>query len=105
MLRPTASAEQRALGTVTSIDCGALGTLFYTRLGGRNVRLFARALEAVEFITYRDNLGGSVACGPQGTLDHVFVTWRPASNATSQMGRAYDGEIVAVEMLPRDYTP
>jgi tetratricopeptide (TPR) repeat protein len=105
MLRATASAEQRGLGTVASIECGPLGVVFYVTLGGRHVRLFARAFEAVEFITYRDSVGGSVACGAQKSLDHVFVTWRPPASATTRMGSAYDGEVVAVEMLPRDYTP
>lgn len=105
MLRVTASGEQRGLGRVASIECGPLGVVFYVTLGGRNVRLFARAFEAVEFITYRDSVGGSVACGAQTSLDHVFVTWRPPAAATTRMGSAYDGEVVAVEMLPRDYTP
>lgn len=105
MLRALASGEQRVLGAVTTIDCGPLGVLFYVRTASASLRLFTPAFDAVEFITYRDAVGGSIACGPQSTLDHVFVSFRPRGSARTKMGGAYDGEVLAVEMLPRDYTP
>ncbi|MFN8060691.1 MAG: hypothetical protein U0Q12_16165 [Vicinamibacterales bacterium] len=103
-LRSTRDGEVRGLGAVTTIECRPKGIVFQTTLDGRAMRLVTKTFDTVELITYRD-AGGQVACGPQADLDHVYVTWRAvAADVAKGVGGA-DGEIVAIELLPRDYKP
>ena len=54
----------------------------------------ARAIEAIDFISYRSDLTGEIRCGPRTPPDHVYVTWRPAPSSAR-------GMLVAIEFLPR----
>ena len=59
-------------------------------------RFNASALEQIEFITYRDDLSGSIGCGPLlGGPKKVYVTQEiSADRKTSR--------VVAVEFLPKE---
>jgi hypothetical protein len=59
-------------------------------------RLSAPALDRIEFITYRDDLTGSIGCGPlAGGAKKVYVT--QAISADRKTSR-----VVAVEFLPKE---
>jgi len=45
----------------------------------------------VEFISYRSDFTGAVACGPRTPPDRVYLTTRAGNPAT----------VVAIEFLPR----
>ena len=49
----------------------------------------------VDFITYRDDLGGAVSCGPLKQPMRVYVTSRTGSTPNQTK------EVVAVEFLPK----
>jgi hypothetical protein len=47
----------------------------------------------VDFMSYRDDLTGAVACGAIRDPMHVFVTWRAGTTADEKVA-------VAIEFLP-----
>jgi hypothetical protein len=47
-------------------------------------------------------LKGNVGCGARTPADPVYATFRPAAAGAAAKS---DGEIVAVEFVPRDYSP
>lgn len=68
---------------------------------GRVLRLAAKQLSDIDFITYRTDTLGSVSCGPLAMPMRALVTYR-ARSATTE---AIDGDAVAIELLPDDYQP
>jgi hypothetical protein len=101
VLRPLKEGEKRAEGTLEEIECRSDGIVIRVKSGERILRVSAKRLDDVEFITYRDDLRGSVACGPRTPPDPVFLTWRPTSAGDPQRSPPTDGEAVAVEFLPK----
>jgi hypothetical protein len=70
------------------------------KVGERLLRFTAAGFAAIEFITYRDDLKGSVPCGPRTPPDVVYVTFREPDAAGSP---AAGGSVVALEFLPTGY--
>jgi len=54
---------------------------FSVKAGDTAVSATAATLNDIEFITYRDDLGGSVTRGPLRTPMAVYLTWRKAQTA------------------------
>ena len=67
------------------------------------LRLAAKQLSDVDFITYRSDTPGSVSCGALPMPMRILITYR--SRATSTADAMIDGDAVAVEVLPDDYVP
>jgi hypothetical protein len=101
VLRLLKEGEQRAEGTLEEIECRPGGIVIRVKTGERTLRVSAKRFDDVEFITYRDDLRGSVLCGPRTPPDRVYVTWRPTSAREPQSSPPTDGEAVAVEFLPK----
>jgi hypothetical protein len=89
--RTVGAGEQRVEGLLERMDCSAKRIEFVVKLPDRVARFQAASLGAIEFISYRTDLQGSVACGPRKPADHVYVTLRPGN---------LDGTVVAIEFLP-----
>jgi hypothetical protein len=51
-------------------------------------------MQDVDFITYRDDLAGSVGCGPLKEPLPVYVTWKPGSEEGAKTA-------IAIEFLPK----
>jgi hypothetical protein len=86
--------EQRLEGTLERIDCGQASVVFQVRSGGGLVRVTAKDMPGVAFITYRDDLAGRVQCGPFPGAAPVYVTWRPGTDGGTRIA-------VAIEFLPK----
>jgi hypothetical protein len=87
--RPLQTNEQRATGLLERMDCGANAPASASvRVGGDVVRFTAKSLDAVEFLTYRSEVDGTIRCGPRLPPDPVYVTWKD------------DHVLVAIEFLP-----
>jgi tetratricopeptide (TPR) repeat protein len=93
--------EVRRAGFLIAIDCGPSGIVLRVDTDGRPVALKARRFEDVEFITYRDDLKGAVACGRRPTLDAVYFTWRGGA----RWGEVAAAQPVAIEFLPKGFVP
>jgi tetratricopeptide (TPR) repeat protein len=93
--------EVRRAGFLVAIDCSSSGIVLRVDSDGRPVALKARRFEDVEFITYRDDLKGAVACGRRPTLDAVYFTWRGGA----RWADAAVAPPVAIEFLPKGFVP
>jgi hypothetical protein len=88
-------AEQRTEGLLERLECGARGVTLHVRADGKALRFATATLRDLELISYREDVSGTVTCGPRVPPDRVYVTWIPASGAPpTVLGRA-----VAVEFL------
>jgi tetratricopeptide (TPR) repeat protein len=97
-LRPVADGETRVAGIIALIECGSDGLVVTVTQASGSLRLRAKTMAAVQFVSYRDDLRGAVSCGPQGTMP-VLATYRAEPDATSA------GVLVALEYVPAGYTP
>jgi hypothetical protein len=102
-LRRLRSGEDRAAGMLMRIECTRKSVTFHVRIDGRAVQFRADRFEDIEFVSYRDDLRGNMACGDRTPEDLVFVTWREGGESVK--GTEAPKTIVAVEFLPKDYRP
>jgi len=100
-LRPVKDGETRVLGMFRAIECQQAGVILVVDVDGRIVRMEAKLLSEIDFITYRTDQGGSVTCGALPMPQRVFATYRPKPGAPAP--GTSDGEAVAIELLPDDY--
>ena len=92
VFRDVGAGEQRVEGRLQRIDCSPKRIEFIVDTGDRVAHFEAAGMDKVEFISYRDDLQGSVACGERNPPDPVYVTVKPGD---------LDGTVVAMEFLPR----
>jgi tetratricopeptide (TPR) repeat protein len=102
-LRVVQSGETRVLGQFRAIECTRDRIVLQVDANGRTLKLAAKQLSDVDFITYRSDTAGSVSCGPLPTPMRVLITYRVS--ATTTTAGAIDGDAVAIEVVPDDYTP
>lgn len=95
VFREPGPGERRLEGVLERIECqAAVATTFHVRAGESVVRVTAPRMDAVDFITYRDDLKGRVGCGPLRDPARVYVTWRPGAEPSARIA-------VAIEFLPK----
>jgi len=91
--RATKAGELRIEGTLDRIECPAKGgPIFHVRVGDVPTPLKATSFDAVDFITYRTDLTGSISCGPLKSPRRVYVTLRVADSGEKL--------VIAIEFLP-----
>lgn len=96
IFRDLKEGEQRIEGVLERIECGARGAAtFHVRTQTGVETLITRSIPDVEFLTYRDDLTGSVKCGPLKPALPVMVTWR-----LDAAGKGVK-TVVAIEFPPR----
>jgi hypothetical protein len=100
-LRPVAAGETRVLGTFTGIVCGREVALLAIQSGGRLFQLRQNPSRPPEFISYIPNPPASVGCGPINPPQRVLATY----TASARPSTAYEGDVVAIELIPDDFTP
>jgi hypothetical protein len=94
--REVQAGEQRFEGTLERIECAAgRAAVFRTRETGGPIQFEAARLADVDFISYRDDLLGGVACGTLTEPMRVYITWREGEPAKREK------TVVAVEFLPK----
>lgn len=91
------AGENRLEGMLDRLECRPGGSLLFHVAGSDGeVPLAAATFAGVAFISYRDDLTGSVSCGPFKEPMHVFVTWRDGDSGRPER------IVVAVEFLPKE---
>ena len=94
IFRDLQAGEQRLEGMLERIECSRAGApVFHVRSADGQIRASAARLEAVDFVSYRDDIAGSVGCGPLKPPLSVYLTWRA--------GKADEKIAVAIEVLPK----
>jgi hypothetical protein len=77
--RAVVTGEQRVVGTMERIDCDGSTAIFRIRTGDETLIFTAPELPAVNFVTYRSDLGRTIACGPLLEPARVALTWKPGA--------------------------
>jgi len=98
VFREPKPGEERVSGWLTAIECGQKGVVLVARVDGKPLRVHADRFESIDFITYRDDLSGSINCGRRSPEDVVVLTFRPGGSGVA-------GEAVAVEFPPANFVP
>ena len=94
IFRKLAADEQRLEGVLQRIECTGRVAAFHVQNETGTQRFTSSDLSSVEFITYRDDLSGSVGCGNLKEPMRVYVTWRPGAAPGDRL-------VVALEFLPK----
>jgi tetratricopeptide (TPR) repeat protein len=87
--------ERRTEGVLERINCSATKAVFLVRVGDTVEQFDAVRLDAIEFLSYRDDLRGSITCGARTPPERVYITWKPQDRPDKPE------QVVAVEFLPR----
>ena len=91
VFRPLQAGEQRLEGTLERIDCvSGKGVTFQVRSGSDLVGITSPSFTGVAFIVFRDDLKGSVQCGPFNPPAPVYATWKPGSTPDSKVAVAFE---------------
>jgi Flp pilus assembly protein TadD len=96
-LRAPQHGEERLFGILSAIECPQGAVRLVVEQEGRLVRVHAATFDGIDFISFRSDLTGALACGARTTQDPVLVTYRPRPGGGSL------GEVVAVEFVPLSY--
>ena len=102
LFRRTLDGERRTEGALVSIECPRSGVVMVLRDTAGVHRFAVPSFDKVEFITYRDDLKGSITCGPQAAGLQVYLTYRQPGAGETPLAAGLEGVAVAVEMLPKD---
>ena len=100
-LRPVAQGETRILGQFRGIVCGRELTVLAIESGGRQLQLRQNPTRPPDFISYVPNPPKSVGCGPINPPQRVLATYTKSERPST----SYEGDAVAIELIPDDFTP
>lgn len=87
-------------GHLVKIECADDGVTLFVEAGTSTLKLHNDALNRIRFVTYTADVRGQVTCGLRSPTNPVLITYRPAKGAHRQI----DGEVVAVEFVPEDWS-
>jgi hypothetical protein len=95
VFRELKPGEERTEGILDRFECvQGRGVTFNVKAGDTVVSATAPTFNDIDFITYRDDLGSTVTCGPLKTPMAVYLTWRKGADGSSRIA-------VAIEFLPK----
>lgn len=92
--RKLLEGEHRTEGLLERVECSRKGITLHVRADDATARFSAPRFEAIDFISYRGDIG-PVTCHPRVPPDPVYVTWR------APVAPAVDRIVIAVEFLPK----
>ncbi|MFN0108598.1 MAG: DUF1570 domain-containing protein [Blastocatellia bacterium] len=85
-------------GQLTQIDCSDKGMTLIVQSGDRKLKFSTNTPDRVEFITFTQDIGSAITCGPIKPGRMVEITYRSSTDAKSP----FDGEPIAVEFIKQD---
>ncbi len=86
---------EKADGVLTRVDCTAKGMTLTVKTDRRTFELHTTTPERVQFVTYSQEVGHTLTCGPLKPAPRVSVTYRYSTDARF----GFDGEPIAVEFV------
>jgi tetratricopeptide (TPR) repeat protein len=103
-MRTVQRNEQRAYGELAQIDCAGGRVRFHLKVGSRDIVATAASMDAVTLTNFTGAKDFAIACGRREPADTVYMTWRLAT-PREENGSTIVGVAIAVEFVPRGYTP
>src|SRR5204863_7907528 len=80
-LRKPATGETQAQGALTRIDCDAKGIIFVVKINERLLKLHTDRFEHLQIVSFSEDAGNQITCGPRRTENNVVVAYVPATDA------------------------
>ena len=91
---------EQACGRLVRVECLEGKVMLFVEVGERTLRLGSDALNHIRFITYTTEARGKMECGLREPANPVLVTYRAPKDTAFNI----DGEVIAVEFVPADWT-
>ena len=92
--------EAQVFGTMTAIECLDGGSILVIQQAPSGaIRVRGESLDRIDFVSFRADYSGSIACGPQAQPPPVLVTYRPDREGNTV------GEVIVVEVVPLGFKP
>jgi hypothetical protein len=102
-LRPLEAGEQHIQGTFLKLDCDNKGVAYFSvQAADRTYRIRATTLQRVQLTAYTP-AAASISCGPRKEPENVVITFRPTTDPKDTKAKV-DGDAIAVELMPKDFT-
>ena len=98
-LRKPAAGETQAQGTLASIECDAKGITFIVKINGRLFKLRTDSFQRIDILSFSEDAGSQVTCGPRKAANNVVVCYLPATEPRAKI----DGVIKSIEFVPQDF--
>jgi len=98
-LRRPAAGETQAQGTLTRIDCDAKSITFIVKINGRLFKLNTDSFRNVGLMSFSEDAGRQVTCGPRKPENNVVVCYLAATDPRAKI----DGLIKSIEFVPPDF--
>ena len=98
-LRKPAAGETQAQGTLARIDCDAKGITFTVKINGSLLKLRTDSFHNVSLMSFTEDAGREVTCGPRKPEDNVVVYYLPSTDARAKT----DGIAKSFEFVPKDF--
>lgn len=99
-LKPLRFEGAQACGRLVRVECLEGKVMLFVEVGERTLRLGSDALNRIRFVTYTTEAAGKMECGQREPANPVLVTYRAPKNTAFNI----DGEVIAVEFIPADWT-
>jgi tetratricopeptide (TPR) repeat protein len=90
---------EQVCGLLKQVECETEGVVLSVAVGERTLRLQSQTLNRIRFVTYTTEVRGHLTCGMREPANPVLVTFRLPKNFPA----GHDGEVIAVEFIPRDW--
>lgn len=91
---------EQACGRLVRVECLEGKVMLFVEVGERTLKLGSDALNQIRFVTYTTEARGKMECGLREPANPVLVTYRAPKNTAFNI----DGEVIAVEFVPADWT-
>jgi tetratricopeptide (TPR) repeat protein len=98
-LRQPEAGETHTQGTLLRIECDARGVTFVINVGDKTLRLKNRDFDSISITTYTPDVAGEIDCSTKKAETNVVIAYVPSADAKAKI----DGELRAVEFVPKDF--
>jgi len=98
-LRKPAAGEKQTQGTLTRIDCDVKSITFIVKIDDRLFRLNTDSFRHVDLMSFSEDAGRQVTCGPRQPENNVVVCYLAATDPHAKI----DGVVKSIEFVPPDF--
>lgn len=98
-LRKPAAGETQIQGALIRVDCDAKGITFVIKVNDRFLKLNTDSFRHMGLLSFSDDAGGQITCGPRKPENNVVVAYVPTTEPLPRM----DGVVKAIEFVPQDF--
>jgi tetratricopeptide (TPR) repeat protein len=99
--KPLRFNGEQVCGMLVRVECDEGSVALLIEVGSRTLRLRSAALSRIRFVTYTQDVRGHMTCGQRQPATPVLVTYRASADSRAQV----DGEVLAVEFIPKEWNP